>query len=269
VSAPPPPVEACCALLYGDPLVELLAGESLHPGGLATSRRLLAAAGLTPGQRILDAGCGLGASARLAAFEFKLRVDACDVSGEAIRRARALAESAGAPIRFTAASVLELPFADASFAGVLVECVLSTTTKAAALREIRRVLGRGGKLLVSDVVSNGPTDVPEPLASVLCLSQAWRPGELEDEVASAGFVVERSLDETAGVSDLLDRLEARAGLLRAVRRDVGSASWPSSALGGLVGQLGDAASLTDLMTEIRRLVRDGQIGYRALAARAI
>jgi hypothetical protein len=262
-------VEACCAMLYGDPLVELLAGESLHPGGLATSRQLLLASGLTPGQRMLDAGCGLGASSRLAALEFGLVVDACDVSVEAIRRADQRAADAGARIRFAEASVLELPFASGSFAGVLVECVLSTTARAAALGELRRVVGDGGRLLVSDVVSNGLVDLPEPLASVLCLSQAWRPGELEQAVASAGFVIERTWDESAEVSRLMDRIEARAGLLRTVARDSGGAGILAPALAGALGQLAGPGSLADLFSETRRLVEEGEIGYRALVARAL
>lgn len=43
VTAEATAVESCCAILYGGPLVEPLAGESLHPGGLATTRRLLEA----------------------------------------------------------------------------------------------------------------------------------------------------------------------------------------------------------------------------------
>jgi hypothetical protein len=260
-------VEACCAVLYGDPLVELLAGESLHPGGLSTSRRLLAAAGLTPGQRILDAGCGLGASSRLADLEFGLVVDACDVSVEALRRAGKRAADAGARIRLTQASILALPYPTASFVGALVECVLSTTDRAAALGELRRVVGMGGALLVSDVVSSGPVDLPEPLASVLCLTRAWRPGELEDEVASAGFVIERTWDETAEVSSLINRIDVRASLLRTVARDLASKG-PGLAIGGPLGLLAEPESLTDLLSGTRRLVDEGQIGYRALVARA-
>lgn len=256
-------------MLYGDPLVELLAGESLHPGGLSTSRRLLLASGLTRGQRILDAGCGLGASSRLAALEFGLEVDACDVSVEAIRRADQRALDAGAPVRFGEASVLALPYATGSFDGVLVECVLSTTARADALGELRRVVGDGGRLLVSDVVSNGPVDMPEPLASVLCLSQAWRPGELEREIASAGFVIERAWDETAEVSNLIDRIDVRAGLLRTVARDIVGAGGLAPALVGSLGLLAGPGRLANLLSETRRLVEEGTIGYRALLARAV
>ncbi len=266
MSRSPAAAEACCAVLYGEPLIELLAGESLHPGGYAASRRLLASARLSRGDRVLDAGCGLGATARIAALELVLVVDACDVSSEAIRRARKLAEDAGARIRFTEASLLQLPYVDGSFAGVIAECVLSTTSKALALREIRRVIAPGGRLLVSDVVSSGDLPAPEPLGSLLCLTRAWRPGELEDETASAGFVIERTWDESTGLSALIDRVEVRGTLLRTTLRDTGGLS-PS--FRALLGRLGDVGSLPVLLDEVRRSVRDGRIGYTASVARAV
>lgn len=269
MSRSPAADEACCAVLYGEPLIELLAGESLHPGGHAASRRILAAAGLSVGDRMLDAGCGLGATARIAALEFALVVDACDVSSEAIRRASKLAEDAGARIRFTEASLLRLPYVDGAFAGVLAECVLSTSSKAQALREIRRVVAPGGRLLVSDVVSSGDVPAPEPLGSLLCLTRAWRPGELEDETASAGFAIERTWDESAGLSDLIERLEVRGRLLRTIVRDASGPGALAPSFRALLGQLGGVGRLPLLLDEARRSVRDGRIGYTAIVARAV
>jgi arsenite methyltransferase len=272
--APEPAVQACCAVLYGDPIVELLAGESLHPGGLGSSRRLLTVAHLARGDTLLDAGCGLGASARLAALEFGLEVDACDVSSEAIGRARVLAHAAGAGIRFSEASVLDLPYPAASFRAVLSECVLSTTSKVEALREMRRVTASGGRLLVSDVVTRSPVSAPDPLARVLCLSEAWRPGELRDAVTTAGFRVEDSWDETEGVARLVDRVEARVELVRTIARDQersmsrgtsGGRLEGSAARIGLLRSIADAALVFE---EARRMVRAGTIRYEALVARA-
>lgn len=261
-------VESCCAGVYGHPLVELVAGQSFHPGGLATTRRLLAEARLPPGARILDAGCGIGASGRLAALEFGLSVDACDVSGAALERAATLARDAGADIRFTDASVLSLPYADGTFAGVIAECVLSTTSKERGLNELRRVTRHGGSLLLSDVTTTDRIVAPEPLAGVLCLTEAWRPTELDALVATTGYTVTRTWDETSGISTLLDRLEARIGLLAALASD----SRLGDQLAGFgrgLAQLGDPARIGSVFEEARRLVRDGRLGYRAVVARAV
>ncbi len=258
-------IESCCANLYGNPLLELIAGQSLHPGGLATTRRLLAEARLRRGTRLLDAGCGLGASARLAALDFGLTVDACDVSPTALRRAAALAADAGATIRFSEASLLRLPYADGAFGAVLSECVLSATDKRTALAELRRVTANGGALLISDVTAADPIVAPEPLASALCLSQAWRATEMEDVIGSMGYVVARAWDETTEISRLIDRLEARAGLFVVLARDA-----QSQPLGGFAEELARLPSpqrVGTAVAEARRLVREGRIGYRAVIAR--
>lgn len=261
----------CCAMLYGDPLIELLIGDSFHPGGVATTERLLLAAKLAPGSRVLDAGCGLGASARLAAREFGLRVDACDVSADAISRAERLAAIEDARVRFQQTSLLELPYRDGSFDAVLAECVLSTSDKGAALTEIRRVLVPGGVLLLSDMTTRDPSaPLPEPLASVLCLGQAWQPDELERSLPAAGFQIERCWDETSALVGLLDSLEARYRLLRSLSGD--------DALGMQIRQLAerlsvilpDAASDARVVFELaRQSVADNRVGYAALMARAV
>jgi len=261
-------VEACCASLYGHPLVELIAGQSFHPGGPAGTRRLLDAARLPTQARILDAGCGLGASARLAAIEFGLIVDACDVSGAAIRRASALADGAGATVRFAEASLLRLPYEDGRFAGVLAECVLSTTPKLPTLAELRRVTAAGGALLITDVTATDALDAPELIADVLCLTGAWRPAELEDLASSSGFEIERTWDETEGIVQLLDRIEARLGLLTALARDLAT----TELLPGLKwgpASLADKTRVSNIFRDARRLVTEGRIGYRALVARAV
>lgn len=259
---------ACCAGLYGHPLVELIAGQSLHPGGLAATRRLLAEARLPHGARVLDAGCGLGASARVAALEFGLDIDACDVSASALRRAATLAETGGARIRFHEASVLHLPSPDGTFAAVLAECVLSTTSKRDALGELRRVTADGGALLVSDVTASETVALPEPLASILCLTQAWRPGELDALLAGSGYRVERGWDEADGLPALIDRLEARISVLAAVARDVGR-DGRLDLFGVGLDQFGDPARIGAAFGGIRRLIEAGRIGYRTVVARAV
>jgi arsenite methyltransferase len=256
-------VEACCANLYGHPLVEFVVGDSFHPGGLASTRRLLEAARLPRGARILDVGCGLGASARLAALEFGIVVDACDVSGAAISRARTLAADAGSAVRFVEASLLHLPYEAGRFDGVLAECVLSTTAKRPALAELRRVMAAAGTLLVTDVTATGDVVASDLLAEVLCLTGAWRPGELEDLAESNGFEIESAWDESDGIPPLLDRLEARVRLLATLARDLTG----SEPLAGQIAAL-DAKRIGAAFRDARRLVAEGRIGYRAVVARA-
>jgi arsenite methyltransferase len=260
---------ACCALAYGDPLVELLVGDSLHPGGRSTTEALLSSAGLLPGGRLLDAGCGLGASARLAASAYALRVDACDVSEVALERARQLGAGEGVAVRYRSGSVLSLPYPDATFDAALVECVLSTTDRARALAELYRVLRPDALLLISDMTAVQPsTDWPEPLASVLCLTGAWRAGELEATLRETGFAVEGAWDETEALSALVERIETRYRLLRSMAGD--------GALGAHVLRLADRLAIEpaamdglDTFVLARDAIRGGGVGYVAAIARRL
>ena len=272
VGTTPDPAEvvACCSSLYGHPLAELIMGESFHPGGLSGTRELLRASGLTPGQRILDAGCGLGASARLAADEFGLTVDAVDISADVVGRASA--RGATTRIRWRTADLLNLPFEAATYDAVLAECVLSTTDRGAVIGELRRVLRPGGILLVSDVQADGPA-VPalaaHPiLGAALCVTDAWGKDELASRISDAGLQLEGWWDRSVAILDLIDRAEARVGLATVAARDLGISL---ASLGGLTGfpaVLGltgdDARRMAD---EVRDAVQSGELGYFAALVR--
>lgn len=120
------------------------------------------------GGPVLDLGCGLGhISARLRG-QGRVLV-AMDLSPTAVLRARArLAGGGGAP-PLLAGSALELPLAAASFALVvasdgLVSWHLSPEQRAAALREIVRVLRPGGHALLTEYLR--PRQWPEFVAEV-------------------------------------------------------------------------------------------------------
>lgn len=256
-------VLACCSTLYANPLAELLVGDSLHPGGLASTRELLRSSGLQPGARLLDAGCGLGASARLAAEEFCLTVDGIDGSPDVID----LAEQRGSHprIHWTLGDLRTLPFADDSFDAVLAECVLSTTERPTALAELGRVLRPGGVLLLSDVEVR-PGAVRELaghplLGAALCVNDAWRPGELEARLPAAGFTIRRRRDLSASIIALVDRAEARIGLAMVAARDMGLD--PTQLFGSAMTMSPglDGPRARTLAEDVRAAVRRGDLRY--------
>ena len=264
----PDAVAACCSTLYGSPLAELLVGESFHPGGLEGTRELLASSGIGPGAQLLDVGCGLGASAQVAATEFGLRVHGVDTSAPIV--ARAMARSGDARVHWSTASLPHLPFADASFDAVLAECVLSTVDRPAALTELRRVLRPGGSLLLSDVVVSGEP-IPELdhriIGAALCVTDAWRPGEMDACLSDAGFRVTGRWDRSASIVALIERIDARLSIMRLAARDLGLD------LGSLIGPA--VAGIDDLPTPeladsvlagVRAAVQDGSLGYTAITA---
>ncbi len=264
----PGAVLACCSTLYANPLAEMLVGDSLHPGGTASTRELLRAGGLAPNDRLLDAGCGLGASSRLAAEEFCLAVDGVDGSADVIALA---GERASHPrVRWTRADLCALPFEDDTFDGVLSECVLSTTDRGVVLAELARVTRPRGVLLLSDVEVR-PSAVPELaehqlLGAALCVTDAWRPGELEARLPAAGFRIRRHRDLSASIISLVDRAEARVGLAMVAARDMGldPAQLFGSAMTMSPGL--DGGRVRELADGVRAAVRRGDLRYVGVEA---
>lgn len=106
------------------------------------AERLLDAAGLVPGERVLDVACGTGVVARAAARRGAAAVTGVDRNGAMLDVARRTAPDAA----FVEADAGALPFADGAFD--LATCQQGLQffpDRVAALREQRRVLRPGGR----------------------------------------------------------------------------------------------------------------------------
>lgn len=121
----------------------------------AFRERLVDLARIELGEAVLDVGCGTGTLALAA----KRRVGpggvvyGIDASPEMIARARKKAVKADAGVVFQTAVVESLPFPDARFDVVLSTLMLHHLPRPAreqCVREIRRVLRPGGRLLAVD-----------------------------------------------------------------------------------------------------------------------
>ncbi|ROS27782.1 methyltransferase domain-containing protein [Cellulomonas sp. PhB150] len=117
---------------------------------------------LSPGQSLLDVGCGPGTvtidlAQRLAPGE----VVGVDTSSAVIEIARAAAKDAQANVTFDVADAYRLPFPADSFDVVHAHQVLQhLTDPVAALREMRRVTKPGGIVAVRDADYSGMTWFP-------------------------------------------------------------------------------------------------------------
>lgn len=115
--------------------------------------RLVSLSGAGPGDRVLDVGCGTGyfATRLAAAIKPSGRAEGIDPSPPMIDYATG--RRGTAHTGFSVATAEQLPFADASFdvvTSTLVIHHIAPNARAAAAREMARVLRPGGRLLIAD-----------------------------------------------------------------------------------------------------------------------
>jgi arsenite methyltransferase len=122
---------------------------------------------LQTGETVLDLGSGGGIDALLAARQVgpEGRVIGVDMTPAMLERARENAARAGATnVEFREGRLEALPVEDGSMCAVTSNCVINLVPdKAKVFAEVARVLRPGGRLVVSDIVLDGP--LPESVAS--------------------------------------------------------------------------------------------------------
>ncbi|WP_433199785.1 class I SAM-dependent methyltransferase [Nocardia sp. CA-107356] len=176
--------------------------EDFHSGGRIATYQLVDLIDVTPATEVLDAGTGIGGTARYLAARFRCRVTGVDMVEEYCDTARWLNRLVGVDDRIVIrqADVTELPFADSSFQVVFSQHVqMNVPDKDRLYREARRVTAHGGRLAVWDIVAGdgGALDYPLPWAEGPEHSHLSTPATLRTAIESAGFAVEHWADLTA------------------------------------------------------------------------
>jgi SAM-dependent methyltransferase len=178
--------------LYEDPDVAALPAEvtdlSLGCGDPVTL------ASLQPGQVVLDLGSGGGIDCFLAARKVGEtgRVIGVDMTPVMIDRARRNQTKVGAGnVEFRLGEIEHLPVADNSVDVVISNCVINLSPdKEQVFREVYRVLRPGGRLAVSDIVTDGPLPaaVKQDLAAWAgCVAGALDVADYVAAIEAAGF----------------------------------------------------------------------------------
>lgn len=136
---------------------------TLHRDALSTTTRLLAGlAGIGPGSRVLDAGCGVGGTCMQLAREMGAHctgITLVPAQAELAERRAARVATAGT-CEFLVADFTQTGLAPQGFDAVLAaESLCHCPDKAAFYREAARLLKPGGRLVVAEyVLSADPLD---------------------------------------------------------------------------------------------------------------
>ena len=151
------------------------------------------------GERVLDAGCGIGGSARFLAAEHSCLATGIDLTSEYVVAAKALTQLVHLDVAFCRGSALALPFADGAFDLVWTEhAQMNIADKPRLYSELARVLGRGGRLAFHDVFAgSGEVHYPVPWANEAAVSFVASPEEARAALERSGLRIAHSLMASA------------------------------------------------------------------------
>ncbi len=179
--------------MYADPDVDDLPAEvtdiSLGCGDPVTL------AALEPGQTVLDLGSGGGIDCFLAAKKVgpNGKVIGVDMTASMIEKARNNKEKTGAEnVEFRLGEIEHLPVADNTADVIISNCVINLSPdKPQVFQEAFRAMKPGGKLAVSDIVTDGP--LPDVIKNSLsawagCIAGAMDVNDYVGAIEAAGFV---------------------------------------------------------------------------------
>jgi ubiquinone/menaquinone biosynthesis C-methylase UbiE len=187
--------------------------EDFHSLGRIATLGLIQLAAVSSDDRVLDAGSGIGGTARLVAAQAGSRVTAVDLTPDYCETARWLNHAVGLDDRIDVlhGDVLDLPFADASFDVVISQHVqMNVADKPRLYAEARRVLAPGGRLALWDVTAGPeqPIHFPVPWATTAEHSHLIAPGDLRELLEDTGFEVTAWTDLTDAAGDAMERFFA-------------------------------------------------------------
>jgi SAM-dependent methyltransferase len=170
---------------------DLATFDHFHLRGRDATLDLLRLAGLRAGERVIDAGGGIGGPARTLA-EAGCSVTVLDLTEEFCRTGAALTERVGLADRvtFRHASALEMPFTDGAFDAAWTQhSSMNIEDKERLYGEIARVVRRGGKLAMHEIMAGpeGPPHFPVPWASVPMISFLRAPDVVRKLIGASGF----------------------------------------------------------------------------------
>lgn len=186
-----------CCPVYELPDVQQVTGDTIRPGGLATTQRALALAHLPPAARVLDVGCGTGATVDYLT-QRGLRATGIDPS-------TSLLQQAPERLSLSQARGEKLPFAARQFDAVFAECCLSLMDDAAqSLAEFARVLRPQGVLIISDMLTRNVNAITSArrLPLTCCVRGAFTRTEIETLLTGAGFAIRFWEDHSEALKQL-------------------------------------------------------------------
>jgi SAM-dependent methyltransferase len=189
---------------YESEQMRRVTGPAIRPGGVELTGRAVDFCSFPAGARLLDVGCGEGATVGYMRSHHRMDAAGVDTSSRLLREGK----SRDVTLPLVQARAEQLPYGDESFDGVLCECVLSLVPDPeCALSEFQRILRPGGRLILSDVyLRELGESLPFSEKTDDCLKGAVTYSVTKSLLEGTGFTVLLWEDHTRCLRELAARL---------------------------------------------------------------
>lgn len=188
--------------------------DNFHIGGRQAIEDLSAFMQLQSGMSLLDVGCGVGGPARYFAGR-GCEVTGIDLSEEFVQVAGSLTRKLklDAKAQFRQGSALAMPFSAGTFDGAyMIHVGMNIQDKAGVFREVARVLKRGGRFAIFDIMKTGSESLefPLPWASSAETSFVGTADDYRKALEAAGFRVEHQRGRREFAVQFIERMRTQA-----------------------------------------------------------
>jgi ubiquinone/menaquinone biosynthesis C-methylase UbiE len=161
-------------------------GETLRPGGFTLTQKAIALCALASASKVLDLGCGMGATVSYMYEKYGIKTVGIDPSKKLLEAARIKSPFG----TFILGSGESLPFERGSFECVIAECTLSLMESLhVTLQEVYRVLEERGWFVITDVYAKNPQAMSqiENFSINSCMRGLHDLGTLQSGLEALGF----------------------------------------------------------------------------------
>ncbi|WP_407310770.1 DVU_1556 family methyltransferase [Desulfosporosinus sp. SB140] len=181
--------------LYESDLLRQSTGDTLRPGGFCLTDLGVKSCSFLPGARVLDVGCGSGATVERLVSLYELQAIGLDSSELLLESGRR--KNPG--LNLIRGQGEDLPFPEETMDGVFAECALSVMEDLdQVLKEIFRVLKPGGWFVMNDVYARNPDGFQglQELKLDSCIRRALPKEALINKLNEQGFKIHAWTDHT-------------------------------------------------------------------------
>lgn len=202
----------CCNAYESESMREAL-GETLRPGGFSLTEQGVQFCGLIADDRVLDLGCGRGATVKYLYEKHHIRAVGADPSEKLIEEAKKQVGYAD----FILGKGEKLPLEKDSFDCVFAECTLSLMEADPALKEVNRVLKENGWFVITDVYARNPdaTGELDKFTINSCMRGLHNLPLLKEKLRKSGFSILFEENRSELLKELLVKIAFSYGSMSA------------------------------------------------------